>query len=90
MDVGVPIDQHGRPPSIDAGSEILMNVVRLVAAKQRASWPPHLEPSIGRNVAVTHATRQEELTMGFGRGLLLWLLGIPLPIIIILALFMHH
>ena len=26
--------------------------------------------------------------MGFGRGLLLWLLGIPLPIIILLAIFM--
>jgi hypothetical protein len=31
-----------------------------------------------------------EATMGFGRGLLLWLLGIPLPIIILLALFWHH
>jgi hypothetical protein len=29
----------------------------------------------------------KEDTMGFGRGLLLWLLGIPLPIIILLALF---
>jgi len=28
--------------------------------------------------------------MGFGRGLLLWLLGIPLPIIILLALFWHY
>jgi hypothetical protein len=28
--------------------------------------------------------------MGFGRGLLLWLLGIPLPIIILLALFWHN
>ena len=28
--------------------------------------------------------------MGMGRGLLLWLLGIPLPIILILAIFMHH
>jgi len=27
--------------------------------------------------------------MGFGRGLLLWLIGIPLPIIILLALFWH-
>jgi len=27
--------------------------------------------------------------MGFGRGALLWLLGIPIPIIIILALFWH-
>ncbi len=31
-----------------------------------------------------------EDAMGFGRGLLLWLLGIPLPIIILLAIFMHH
>jgi hypothetical protein len=31
-----------------------------------------------------------EVIMGFGRGLLLWLLGIPLPIIILLALFWHH
>jgi hypothetical protein len=28
--------------------------------------------------------------MSFGRGLLLWLLGIPLPIIILLATIMHH
>jgi hypothetical protein len=29
-------------------------------------------------------------TMGFGRGVLLWLLGIPIPIILLLALFWHH
>jgi hypothetical protein len=28
--------------------------------------------------------------MGFGRGALLWLIGIPLPIILLLAIFMHH
>ena len=32
----------------------------------------------------------QENNMGFGKGALLWLIGIPLPIIIILALFMHH
>jgi hypothetical protein len=32
----------------------------------------------------------EERAMGFGRGALLWLIGIPLPIILLLALFMHH
>jgi hypothetical protein len=32
----------------------------------------------------------QELQMGFGKGVLLWLIGIPLPIIIILALVMHH
>jgi hypothetical protein len=34
--------------------------------------------------------RVTEAIMGFGRGVLLWLLGIPLPIIILLALFWHH
>jgi hypothetical protein len=31
-----------------------------------------------------------EAKMDFGRGLLLWLLGVPLPIILLLALFWHH
>jgi len=34
--------------------------------------------------------KQEEIAMGFGRGLLFWLLGVPLPIIILLALFWHN
>jgi len=35
-------------------------------------------------------TKVEEIVMGFGRGALLWLLGVPLPIVILLAIFMHH
>jgi hypothetical protein len=31
-----------------------------------------------------------EVLMGFGRGVLFWLLGIPIPIIILLALFWHN
>jgi hypothetical protein len=31
-----------------------------------------------------------EEVMGLGKGALLWLLGVPLPIIILLALFWHH
>jgi len=31
-----------------------------------------------------------ETIMSFGKGALLWLIGIPLPIILLLALFMHH
>jgi hypothetical protein len=38
----------------------------------------------------TAINETQENVMGFGRGLLLWLLGIPLPIIILLAIFMHH
>jgi hypothetical protein len=33
---------------------------------------------------------RQERTMGLGRGILLWLLGVPLPIVILLALFWHH
>lgn len=33
---------------------------------------------------------KQEALMGFGKGALLWLIGIPLPIIIILALFMNR
>lgn len=43
-----------------------------------------------RLIGVTYLTKKSEDAMGFGRGLLLWLLGIPLPIIILLAIFMHH
>jgi hypothetical protein len=28
--------------------------------------------------------------MDFGKGAILWLLGVPLPIILLIALFWHH
>ncbi|RTM12243.1 MAG: hypothetical protein EKK33_17655 [Bradyrhizobiaceae bacterium] len=34
--------------------------------------------------------KTQEDIMGFGRGALLWLLGVPLPIVLLLALFWHH
>jgi hypothetical protein len=34
-----------------------------------------------------HETVDLETTMTWGKGLLLWLIGIPLPFIILLALF---
>jgi hypothetical protein len=37
-----------------------------------------------------YSSKFKEADMGFGRGALLWLIGIPLPIILLLALFMHH
>src|SRR5208337_4398810 len=40
--------------------------------------------------ALAWANLKEETVMGFGRGALLWLLGVPFPIIILLALFWHH
>jgi hypothetical protein len=32
----------------------------------------------------------QEAAMTFGRGMLLWLIGIPLPVIVLLAILMHH
>jgi hypothetical protein len=34
--------------------------------------------------------RNKEAAMSFGKGALLWLIGIPLPIILLIAVFMHH
>ena len=46
-------------------------------------------PELSPAVRVYLHSKQEDV-MGFGRGALLWLLGVPLPIIILLALFWHH
>ena len=43
----------------------------------------------GGSVVMAGRLNLKEENMGFGRGALLWLLGIPLPIIILLALFMR-
>jgi hypothetical protein len=41
--------------------------------------------------APRHGSRQhEQEDIVMGRGILLWLLGVPIPIIILLALFSHH
>ena len=57
------------------------------------------EPDMGLNVLGERLRHQganrlysfrEERIMGMGRGILLWLLGVPLPIVILLALFWHH
>jgi hypothetical protein len=47
-----------------------------------------MEPGPSKEIVIPQ--HPEEINMGFGRGALLWLIGIPLPIIILLALFMHH
>jgi hypothetical protein len=46
------------------------------------------EPSKSRRVI--HSVKHKETDMGFGKGALLWLIGIPLPIILLLALFMNR
>jgi hypothetical protein len=53
-----------------------------------ADWWTTKELTKGVRVKSEH--EKWETTMGFGKGALLWLLGVPLPIIILLALFWHH
>jgi hypothetical protein len=58
-----------------------------------ASLAPALKRRAGElerlgNVDVELDNRR--IVMGFGRGILLWLIGIPIPIIILIALFWHH
>ena len=40
--------------------------------------------------AVEFYEQHREADMGFGKGALLWLIGIPLPIILLLAFFLNR
>lgn len=54
---------------------------------QRGVWPCFAHEQPKRRECVEIAGTNQEVIMG--RGILLWLLGIPIPIIILLALFWH-
>jgi hypothetical protein len=49
----------------------------------REQWNRFRLPALGRGYGGGR-------TMDFTRGALLWLLGVPLPIILLIALFWHH
>jgi hypothetical protein len=66
---------------------------RLVDRVRASVFPRNFSELFGvvkLKAAVVKLKAAEEDLMGLGRGLLLWLIGIPLPIIILIALFMHH
>ena len=54
------------------------------------AWVMELSDFFSVGLARVTSNQPEESVMGFGRGALLWLLGIPLPIILLLALFWHN
>jgi hypothetical protein len=56
---------------------------RTVGASAHAQEPPLACSRYG-------CTTLEEDDMDFGKGALLWLLGVPLPVILLIALFWHH
>jgi hypothetical protein len=67
-------------------STALATLRTLVDLRERATTMMELE---GGPRVICFLPRGRHI-MGFGRGALLWLLGIPLPIILLLALFWHH
>ena len=63
------------------------------AAKIPPAHDYEMEPLGLTNVRVAaqrNADKTKDLDMGFGRGLLLWLIGVPIPIIVLIALLWHH
>ena len=61
-----------------------------LSARFKPLVPANSNTELMDHCGVDHAAQTMEAIMGFGRGALLWLIGIPLPIILLLALFMHH
>jgi hypothetical protein len=63
--------------------------LREVPMSRKCFWPWNCHSN--QCVEAANFTMQQaEVDMGFGRGVLFWLLGVPIPIIILLALFWHH
>ena len=70
------------------GPSVYASTTTRTSRPRRATAPPwNFAKALGLMDA---GLTQEHHQMGFGKGALLWLIGIPLPIIIIIALLMHH
>lgn len=58
-----------------------------VPSRAGPCWPFYLPDPVGARSLRRHPPLDPTRTTSMGKGILLWLLGIPLPIIIILVLF---
>ena len=73
-----------------------MNAVRRCPRPERSDLRPLTHLRFRSRLGTSHtavryrANATEEDDMGFGKGALLWMLGVPLPIILLLAVFWHH
>jgi hypothetical protein len=73
-----------------ANSAAQNGISRLAAPTKNLEAQRNLSPIRALNEQLSQAQQRTEVDMGFGRGILFWLLGVPIPIIILLALFWHH
>ncbi len=77
------------------GRQASRKAIRKIICRKRPPSPPADEKvvstaslSYGRNAEmIPYALNPQEVFMG--RGILLWLLGVPIPVIILLALIWH-
>jgi hypothetical protein len=57
-----------------------------------AQWDRQAVALLGQGAPTPSLSRRKNKRKGIamGRGILLWLIGVPIPIIILLAIFFHH
>jgi len=87
VELGVSL--HGLSGTGPAG-RVTVEDVKAAAASSGpapAPQPAYAATIVGGATLAPDESLNTEVPMGMGRGILLWLLGIPLPIIILLALF---
>ena len=94
----MPESAHSERPSLLGSGQFVLRETRSRSKNYGSvrSWrvpifsPQRTWRGMMSSVATYLRLLPREAAVGFGRGALLWLLGVPLPIIILLALFMHH
>jgi hypothetical protein len=78
---GRPADPElDRESAISASSPVNASNVHFGTFGDLAGWAS----------AVGKAVDERRSRMGLGRGVLLWLIGVPIPIILLVALLWHH
>jgi hypothetical protein len=78
-----------RRPAPGLGATLKAQMLCEVPMSEKYLWPWNRQLD-QRVEALNFTLQQTEVDMGFGRGVLFWLLGVPIPVIILLALFWHH
>jgi hypothetical protein len=64
--------------------------MRTIAASLNAAGHGTLVSDVRCPSAGAKADQTEDISMGLGRGMLLWLIGVPIPIILLIAVLWHH
>jgi hypothetical protein len=75
---------------IRLGSALRFSIWFYFLRSMRLSHPPSFQSAELLFCSGVMTVFEEEDIMGLGRGALLWMLGVPLPIVLLLALFWNN